>query len=510
MTAKTATPMRRSFLVLWAFVAVLACWRLDPAARPISGDNQLYFYLAERAASGVAPHVSLVDTKSQLGVLVTAAAIRAGRAAGIDDVASSRAVSIVVAAAAVVLAGELAVLLTGSAAAGHVAALALIAARGFTDHAATGSNPKVFLAAFLLLAHVAVTRGSAGAARGRSNRADAVAGLAAGAAFLCWQPALLVVAAVGLEALAGSRGSVKRLGVVLLAALAPVAAYALYFALHGALGVQLHQEYAMTLGSVHTPQRLVQSLAFVMTEARGRASLLRVGPLAFVLVAIVVLARTLRSPQWLVSRPGALAACAGGAAATAFTLYDHQGVPDLFFVAPYFAVSAGVLVAMASAALQTFAARRAEASVRTADGAAGRSRVAELAAAGVLGILLVFQLAKDDSLRPRRGYSLADQREAAEEVRKLAATGDVWAYEAVHLLGLAHLDNHVAYGLFYDDVRSALDVEAWRPVRDGRMPDVIVHGRGRIPGSDAYLGSVYVDATTPAFAAQGLRLWKAR
>src|SRR5690242_16686624 len=141
----SAGPMPRSFLVAWAIVAALACWRLDPVTRPITGDNQLYFYLAERAASGVAPHVSLVDTKSQLGVLVTAASIAAGRVGGEDDVAASRAASIAFAALAVVLAAELATLLAGSTAAGHIAALALIAARGFADHAAVGSNPKVFL-----------------------------------------------------------------------------------------------------------------------------------------------------------------------------------------------------------------------------------------------------------------------------------------------------------------------------------------------------------------------------
>jgi hypothetical protein len=465
--------MKRSSLLLWAFVALLACWRLDPAQRPITGDNQLYLYLAERAASGVAPHVSLVDTKSQLGVLTTAAAMRAGRGAGIDDVASSRAASIAVAATAVVLAGMLAALLTGSTVAGHVAALAMLASRGFADHAATGSNPKVFLAAFLLIALAAL-------ARGRRRWTDWAAGLAAGAAFLCWQPALLIVGAVALEAFCARDGSARRVVVVLFAALLPVAAYELYFALHGALGAQLHQEYAMTLGSVHPPRRLVRSLAFVATEGRGQASPLRVGPLAFAIVSAVAAVRLLREPRWLTAKPGALAFAVGGAAATAFTIYDHQGVPDLFFVAPFFAVAAGVLASAARGA-PVF-----------------------------LALVLVLQVAKDDSLRSERSYSLADQRRVAGQVRALAEDRDVWVYEAVHLLGLAHLDNHVALALFYDDVRSVLDVDAWRPERAERMPGIVIHGRGGIPGSETWLVSRYVDATPAAFAAQGLRLWKAR
>jgi hypothetical protein len=491
-------------LVLWAFVAVLACWRLDPAERPITGDNQLYFYLAERAASGVAPHVSLVDTKSQLGVLATAAAISAGRAVGIDDVASSRGLSIAAAAAAVALAGATAALLAGSAAAGHVAALAMLASRGFTDHAATGSNPKVFLAAFLLLAHAALARASL--ARGRRPALDLTAGAAAAAAFLCWQPALLVVAAVALEALAARTGSARRFGLVLAGALVPLAAYGLYFALHGALGEQLYQEYAMPLGSVHTPRRFLQSVAFVMTEARGAASLLRVGPLSFAVVAIFVAAGMLRDASLLSTRPGALAFACGAAAATAFTLYDHQGVPDLFLVAPYFAVSAGVLAAMASAVLA-----RAVAGALEKSGASSERRPVWAAAAPVaLAVLLVLQMARDDSLRPRRGYSLADQRRVAGQVGEIAGTADVWVYEAVHLLGLAHLDNHVPLALFYDDVRSSVDVDAWRPLRDGRLPDVVVHGRSGIPGAKAWLEDAYDDATPPGLASQGLRLWRAR
>ncbi|MFN2377191.1 MAG: hypothetical protein ABR538_11685, partial [Candidatus Binatia bacterium] len=91
------------FLVVWALAAAAFFWRLDALERPLRADNQLYFFMAERAASGVPPHVSHVDSKNQLGVLVTAAAIAGGRAVGADDVVASRVVSIAAAAAAVAL-----------------------------------------------------------------------------------------------------------------------------------------------------------------------------------------------------------------------------------------------------------------------------------------------------------------------------------------------------------------------------------------------------------------------
>jgi hypothetical protein len=183
--------------------------------------------------------------------------------------------------------------------------------------------------------------------------------------------------------------------------------------------------------------------------------------------------------------PGAIAFALASVAALAFTLYDHQGVPDLFLVAPYFAAATGIAVAMAS---------RAGAVVPAA-----------------VSALLVLQIAKDETLRSRRSYHLDDQRLAAAQVGEWAREPDgVWVYEAVHLLGLAHLDNHVPYGLFYDDVRSVLDVDAWRPLRAGRMPGVIVHGREDIPGSDSWLRPEYEELAIPSLAAQGLHAWRRR
>ena len=480
--------MGRSFLVLWALVAVAACWRLDPVHRPLTGDNQLYFYLAERAASGVPPHVSHVDTKNQLGVLVTSTAIAAGRRLGVDDVLASRIVSIAFTAMSVALAAELATLLAGSAAAGHVAALALLAARGFAEHSAAGNNVKIFLVTFVLLAHVAMARG----------RRRGLAGLAAGAAFLCWQPALLVVAAVALEALGGRSGSLRRVAVVLVAALLPVAAYEAWFAVHGALGEQLRQAYAMTLGSVHRPSRLVRSLVYLFTEATGSSSPLRVGPTSFVVLGSGLLACLAWSPRRMLARLGArdglLSFVVGAAGATAFTLYDHQGVPDLFFPHPYFAVATGLLVAVATLA-------------------AGRivPAPAPLAVALAVMVALGWQMRRDDALRQPPRYDLDDQRDVASMVRGYHDSfGSVWVYGAVHLLGLAHLDNHVPYGLFYDDVESVVAVDEYLPLRDGRMPEVIVHGRGGVPGAQRYLGPDYVEITPEAFAAQSLGVWRRR
>lgn len=488
--------MRRVFLVAWALAAAAFFCSLDALERPLRADNQLYFFMAERAASGVPPHVSHVDSKNQLGVLVTAAAIAAGRAIGAEDVVVSRIVSIAAGAAAVATVAELATLLAGSAAAGHVAALALLATRGFAEHAAAGNNVKIFMMAFLLLAHVAM-------AGGRGNKRLAAAGMAAGAAFLCWQPALLVAAAVAFEALASRGGGLRAALVVAVSAAAPVAAYEMYFAAHGVLGEQIRQSYVMTLGSVHHPRRLWPSLLFVLTEGRGGARPLRAVPMLSAVFALAAAARLVTAPRRalaaLAAKPGAWSFALAAVGATVFTLYDHQGVPDLFLPDPYFAVACGLLaVSAAKTAPRLFGARRGSGAAPTAVPAA-------------LALLLAFQIGSDAAGRGAWPYDLADQRRLAERLEEDGAKlGSIWAYDAVHLLGLVHLDNHVPHGLFWDDVRSVMDVDGYLPLKDGRMPGIIVHSGEPPPGSAAYLGSGYVEAADPGFAAQDLRVWHRR
>ena len=63
---------------------------------PLLKDNQHYFYMSERVASGVSPHKSHFDPKHALSMLLTGAAIFAGRALGIADLTSARFLSLVV------------------------------------------------------------------------------------------------------------------------------------------------------------------------------------------------------------------------------------------------------------------------------------------------------------------------------------------------------------------------------------------------------------------------------
>lgn len=478
----------------WALVTVLACAAAGAWWRPLTADNQVYFFVAERAASGVPPHLSLVDSKSQWSGLLGAAGIVAGRAVGLDDVRSTRVVSIAFAAAAVAAIAELGLLVGGARAGGHLAALALLGSRGFVAHAAIGSNPKIFLVTFVVLAHLLCAR-----------RRWWAAGAAACAAFLCWQPGLVVVVAVGAEALLVAGGGAFAALAAGGGALAVFVAYQLYYATYGALVEQLRQCYVMPLGSVHgvgSTRSIGRALWFVVSQAERRNGSPWLPALAWFAWLCLIAARVLVNPSALLrslrARPAAVSLVLGSLLATMFTLYDHQGLPDLLLPAPYFALAAAWLAVSATdraAAVSGFARLRAPALALVA--------VVLLAQAGrgVVG----------DGREPR---TLDEQYEVGAALRHYIQEYDgVWCYRCLHLLGFAHADNWVPYGLLYDDVGSRFPIRAFRPLRDGRMPEVILRTRGekgRIPGARGYLRGQYRQVEAPLFAREGVQVYVRR
>jgi hypothetical protein len=400
----------------WALLAFAAgvaacCWR-DPATLPFTLDNRHYYFIAERAASGVPPHVSHFDSKHQLPMLVTAAGIRAARAVGASDVAGARAVSILAAAGTVALAWITGRALGASRLAGHVAALVVLGDEGFLTMAAMGAREKVFLAFFELLATAALAR-----------RRPAAAGIGAGLAFLCWQPAGIVGAAA-LAVLAAAPDRSRALPRFALGALAPVLAYHAYYAAHGALAVEIEQAYrfpALYMAGADSDLRH-RVLGFFRLAAGP--SLRSAVPLLFVAVPASAAAAALRRPRGAAARaaaePGLVHALLAGAGTVAFSLVDYQTYVDGFFALPFAALALGWAAARGVEALAAAPGRRA---LR-----------ATLAAAAVAAFGL--RAALQPPVRAV-GPELADQRALAAEVRALLDRGrSVWAVGCVHLLAL--------------------------------------------------------------------------
>jgi hypothetical protein len=422
-------------------------------------------------------------------MVLTAAAIRAGRALGVADVPASRAASLVALALAAAALWALARDLSGDALAAWLALGVLLAFDGLLVMGAMGAQPKVFLVLFASCLGLWL------------ERRPWLAGIAAAAAFLCWQPALLLLAAAALALVLAGRSS-RALGRLLVGAGGTVALYHAAFWLVGALPELVEQVYRFPARYMtHPPDDLVTNLT--------RFLRLGLGPtaeggwlLAFVVLlggfGAATLVRPRRAARVARERPGFVFLLLAGAGTLAFTVYDYGTFVDDFFVLPWVAVLDGLGLA--------WLARRI---------GRGRPRALGLGAATV-ALAVTGWLAALRPVPTPLGPTLADQQRLALEVRELLDDGrSVWAVGCTHLLAFARAGNHVPYGFFFRGMGPYLRErtrapEGWRPLRDGRMPDVILVSRpftGWLPESREWFEREYREDTPLAFRLQGVRVF---
>ncbi len=545
-------------LVLAAITVTMAVG-YGVATRPILADNQLYFFQTERCASGVPPHVSHMEVKTQLPSMIGGASIAAGRLFGIDDVHSGRFASVTAAAIAAILgwllvlelaagavaasrgeigdgsrfAGDsraeleaaearrpelpasaagtpLAKLPFATVAASLVGAAAIFSIYGFFAEASTGFQPKVYMVVFLFAAHLAC-----------AQRRYLLTGLAGACAFLCWQPAGLILASCGLALLLDRRTSWRSLFVTVGGALLAFALYETYFALAGGLREQLQQEWLLAFGAPHKDKGVAEAVWFFVTEAQAFRDRPNGLPSAFLAVTALVwlgsLARPRRTFEALRERPGLVAFWVAAHIASAFTLYDHQAHPDMLLVQPYFAVACGIGASWLFAVLGRVGAG----AVRDGAALAGSEQVAVpgrgRAGAVLIGVLTIgfvgigLNDARSDVGRAMGGRFGLDAQRAMGRLVSMYYDhrGSVWALGSVHLLALNRRDNWTNVGNVGHET-SQLDMKTYRPLRGDKMPEIIISGRGLRPGASGWLSAEYVDITPVPLAAARIRVFSRR
>jgi hypothetical protein len=464
------------------------------ATRPVLADNQLYYFQTERCASGIPPHVGLMEVKTQLPSILGGATIAAGRLFGVDDIYSGR-LSCVAAAALATIFGWLLVLqLAGQAmqrdglaamAASIVGAAAIFSILGLFSEAATGFQPKVYVAMFLLGAHLAC-----------AERRYVLTGFAGMCAFLCWQPSGLVLASCGLALMFDRRTSWKSLFTMAGGALLALALYEAYFALTGGLSAQLLQEWVLAFGAPHKDKGAAEAIWFVLTESQAYSSWPHGLPSTFVAVAALMWLGALVRPQrtWRAVReePGLVAFWIAAHIAVAFTLYDHQAHPDMLLVQPYFAVACGIGAGWIFSVLAR----------------AGRVAVP----ATVLGAVVLSGLGLHDAwhdvVHAYSGRTGLDEQRAQGHLVSMYFDhrGSVWVLGSVHLLALNHRDNWTPVGNVGHETQQ-FDMKSYRPLRDGMMPEIIISGRGLRPGGSGWLQAEYVDITPVPLAGSRVRVF---
>jgi hypothetical protein len=457
---------------------------------PLLSDSQHYFFIAERAASGVPPHVSHFDPKNALSMLVSAGAMRVGRVVGVDDVTASRVVSIAAAALAIGLTWTVAQRITGSVTAAWVATAGMLSLYRFMFVAIMGSQPKILLVLFALLSLHFVSR-----------ERPVLSGLAAGAAFLCWQPAALLLAAGPIALWMGGRG-VREAAVFLLSSLLPLVVYEGYYIQHGALAEQIEQAYRFPY---HYMDSFPSSMRPVWRRARWVLSISRgidhasIVPMLFLAWLGLLWAGWWRKRSFVASeargRPDRwyLALAAHGALASC--LVSYQGFPDRFLLDPLMAIAAGWMVSGAA----TIVGRR-----------IGARRAHAVAVLGCVASLVVLGARGHWDFRSITG--LGEQRRLGEAVGHLIEAGySVYAVGCTHLLAFHHVDNYTPFGFFFRGVAEYLQVKTggrgYVPLRDGKLPDVILVSRGKYVLDQPWFRQNYLRAKRDDFGRQSVQVW---
>ncbi len=484
---------RIAFALLFFAAAMYLGWLQKPLTKAFTIDNQIYYFLAERVASNEPPHISLADHKHQLSSILSGAAIALGRLVGVDDVVSVRALSMTVAAGTVASVWLLALRLSGTLLGAHLAGLVMLTYTDFFHQGTMGVRPKVFMAFFLALALLAFTAD-------KRTRSGAYAAFS----FLCWQPALLVLGGLGLTTLL-ERDRWKNAARLTVGAAVAVLAYEAYFVWHGALAEQLYQSYAMPAdaGAYKLPE-FTKSLRFIIRMGLWREDSHFVFPVTFLVGLascwIHACVRPRATWEFMRSHPGGVGAIAVSHLALAFTMINHQAYPDMFFLQPLIAAVCGVVLGgIAHLAVKL-------------------PRQVLPWALGTLCALFILNsaVARTTIFGQRAGLTVQDQKDLAKQVELLADQyGPVWAIGCPHLLAFNHTANHTPYGLLIDRkltdyiLRKAGE-EPYMPLKDGRLPGVILVARGGERKIVPWLPYEYFHMPDTAFAKQGIRLWLRR
>ncbi|HXC49322.1 MAG TPA: hypothetical protein VN634_00440 [Candidatus Limnocylindrales bacterium] len=453
--------------VFFFAIGILACWKLNPGRAPIQQDDQVYFYISERAASGIAPHISEFDPKNALSMMVNAVFIWFGRHIGADDLMAARTASILAVGFCSALLWICARRIGGTRAMAHMAAVFPLLFVDFLTLAVAGAQPKIFLVLAILVWLYAAT-----------TRRPFFLGAAATCCFLVWQPALLMVAISPVAMFAAGERRVANLARVIAGILVPMIFYEAYFWWHGALDEQIYQ--SLVFAAVHHKSRPNPAWVFRSLFGLGDSNPVRqLGLFVFCFalfaapVALVAMRR--RAWTWLAGRYDRICLILGAYATTGFCFIDYQGYPDRYFVLPFIAiVSAIVAGAVLSWAVGQWSSR-----IPLRAPAAMPASLAKHA----VPIVIVMAMLLAIPFKPYERRSLQDQRKAAAYVGDLLRRHKtVYVVSALHLLAMNRTSNFNYYGFYPVRIRAYLAERVKKegpllPLRDGRLPDVLLQSR---------------------------------
>lgn len=490
-------PRARTLAWGTALAGLCVCLAFQPWSVAIQGlDSMFYYFTAERVAYGTPPHLSAFSPQNALGVVLPGLGILAGRLFGLDAVYSSRAVTILLYSVSIAGVALLGFRLFSRWSGGVFAALVYLTFTPLAFMATATGQPKTVLAVFVPLALYGVVR-----------EKPFLAGLAAAGAYLSYQPALLIMAGIGVAFLCAP-GWKGNLGRALIGFALPVAAYCLYLGLTGALTeafIQTHLFMAISRGEEQAPgaTTLLHEWRRIWVGgfgARNVIPVIGIAGLAGLVLAVVIRARA----AWGAARrePGWIAVLVSGLGVFAYAWVDYGGVPDTFLGLTFLAL----FTTVALMAMVAFIRRR-------LGDRAGRG----VQVVVVLGLLSVALGGFDQQRRNTLPYGLAEQREAAAAVGQMLEGGSrVFVLGYPYLLSMNHVDNWSIFSSSHS-VRPGSGYWQYRhpgedfiPRRGDSLPDVIVWSRGKPPGWPGWLKQNFDSVEVAPLTLVGASVWRRR
>lgn len=216
----------RNLTLIAFFIGAAVILMHRPFSRPENGDPAIYDYIAQSILRGQVPYKDVVDIKGPGAPYLSAAAMFTGKVVGMGDVMGVRVLNVVMVGLLSSLTFLVAQVYLRSRAAGLIAFLVLLMRYQFVEFMMEGTQPKLPMIVFGMLALLMIARDR-----------PFLAGFFSMLSCLCWQPGLMFTGAAFLifsRYLSSWRD--LRLFKVVLGALIPLVAVLSYFYLKGALG----------------------------------------------------------------------------------------------------------------------------------------------------------------------------------------------------------------------------------------------------------------------------------
>lgn len=467
-----ATDPRMLALLAFLFSAVIIAMHL-PFSQLEVGDAAIYDYIAQSILRGQVPYRDVIDIKGPLAPHMSAVAMMIGKTIGSRDILAVRLFQILMAgllSSAIVL---VAAAYLESRAAALLAFLIPLTSRPFVEMMIAGTQPKLPMILFGMLALLLIAKGR-----------PFWAGFCSMLSCLCWQPGLMFT---GVVFLMFSRYLTSwrdlRAAKVLAGAMFPLVVSLGYFYLRGALGDMWAWTitYNYTVFGPAAETSLVEAGAHLWMIARrvfGRDVIL-VGVSGLGLLAFVVeRLRTKRRVREALRGPGLFkdALVIPPLIYLAFSLINFQGAPDLIPFFPFIGIFAGWFFVKVG---------RFVAGIESARPSASRFGFDLIVSGAAMFVILLVVLYRSAAYR-LEGPTLRDQDQAVQAVASLLGPDDkIYVHgtvEILTLLGRPNLNPYIFLDWGADDfaaVRRGTSFSALIEEMDAQAPKLVSLSRLR-------------------------------